>query len=212
MRRSFVVIIAGMIVVLGVLALVVSNKSALPEYAGVSEGSNGQFTLVTQDGKLFRRASLAGRPYVIYFGYASCPDRCPMMLARIGRMRAQMGAEGRNLAILFVTVDPERDTPDKLRQFVLSLGTPIIALTGNPEAVHRVADAAGIFSKRVEGEGGNYSIEHTTNAFVYDSTGSFWDTIAPEESDAAILAKLHDAVRAPGGGGSEGAAPNAQPG
>lgn len=197
MRKIIPVLIGLLLVALAIFAFVTRVRAPGEVLTSAQGGDNSQFTLVTQGGELFNRSSLRGRPYVIYFGYASCPDQCPTMLQRLERSRRAMGAEGRDLAVLFITVDPERDTPEKLAKFVRTLGVPVIALTGNPDAVHRVADNAGVYARRIESGGDDYTIEHTTNAFVYDREGFFWDSIAPTDSDAEMLAKLRDAAQTP---------------
>lgn len=197
MRKIIPVLVGTLLIALAIFVFATRQPAPADGLASGQGDDSNQFTLITQDGALFNRSSLRGRPYVIYFGYASCPDQCPTMLQRLGRARAAMGAEGNDLALLFVTVDPERDTPERLASFVRTLGVPVIALTGSPDAVHRVADNAGVFARRIEGSAGNYTIEHTTNAFVYDREGFFWDSIAPTDSDVAIIAKLRDASQTP---------------
>lgn len=202
MRKIILVLIGALLIALAIFAIVTRSRAPVEGLASAQSDDSNQFTLVTQYGELFDRSRLRGRPYVIYFGYASCPDQCPAMLQRLERARMAMGEEGRDLVVLFITVDPERDTPDRLAKFVRALGVPVIALTGDPEAVHRVADNAGVYARRIEGSRGNYTIEHTTNAFVYDREGFFWDSIAPTESNAEIIAKLRDASRTPKAGSS----------
>ena len=205
MRKIIPVLVGALLIALAIFAIVTRSRAPVEGLASAQSDDSNQFTLVTQYGELFDRSSLRGRPYVIYFGYASCPDQCPAMLQRLERARMAMGEEGRDLVVLFITVDPERDTPDRLAKFVRALGVPVIALTGDPEAVHRVADNAGVYARRIEGSRGNYTIEHTTNAFVYDREGYFWDSIAPTDGNSEIIAKLRDAARTPSAGSSSSA-------
>lgn len=155
-----------------------------------SVDENGRYRLVATDGSLFDRASLRGRPYVVYFGYTSCPDQCPLMLSRLARARQALGRRGRELRIVFITVDPQRDTPERLRRFVQEIGTPIVALTGSPEVIQKVADSAAIYVRRNDSALIGYTIEHTTNALIYSRDDEFRDTISPADSDAEVLAKL----------------------
>lgn len=165
------------------------------EQSGVAE--DGNYRLVAQDGSLFRRSSLKGHPYITYFGYASCQDRCPAMLARLSRIRARMGWTHEDLPIVFITVDPAQDTPERLDAFVKSLGVKVIALTGELEVINRITDNAGVFVKVIPQSGNTYRIEHTTRAFLYNVDGDFWDTVSPQEADARIEAKLRDAAVSP---------------
>ncbi|MBF9150481.1 SCO family protein [Novosphingobium jiangmenense] len=158
--------------------------------------SSGRYRLIDQNRQLFDRASLKRRPYLTYFGYASCPDRCPAMLLRLARLRKDMGLSAEQLPILFITVDPERDTPERLAAFVKALNVQIIALTGPADVIHRVTDNAGVFVQVIEQEGKEARIEHTTSAFIYNRNGDFSDAIIPEDDDRTALRKLQEAVGA----------------
>lgn len=162
-----------------------------------SVDDRGRYRLIAQDGSVFDRARLGGHPYVTYFGYASCPDRCPAMLIRLNRIRTRLGLKPTELPIVFITVDPERDTPERMKAFATAVGGQTIALTGDPETINRVTDSAGVYARKVPEAGGGYRIDHTTKAFVYDAEGYFLDTVNPSESDADVAAKLRAAALAP---------------
>lgn len=162
-----------------------------------SVDDRGRYRLIAQDGSVFDRARLGGHPYVTYFGYASCPDRCPAMLIRLNRIRTQLGLKPIELPIVFITVDPERDTPERMKAFATAVGGQIIALSGDTETINRVTDSAGVYARKVPEAGGGYRIDHTTKAFVYDAEGYFLDTVSPSESDADVAAKLRAAALAP---------------
>lgn len=155
----------------------------------------GNYRLIAQDGKLFSRSSLKGRPYITYFGYSSCRDGCTATLRRLADVRTRMGLSPQQLPIVFITVDPEHDDPGRLASFVKDLGQPIIALTGSVDVIHRVTDNAAVFVETKTQPDGSYRIEHTTNAYVYDADGDFWDTIALREGKATIAAKLRTLLK-----------------
>ena len=150
----------------------------------------GPFTLTGSDGKPFSSASLAGRPYAIFFGFTHCPDVCPTTLARMVRLRQQLGAGDRPFEILFVTVDPERDGPADVGKYAELFNSPVTGLTGSPAQIDQVKKQFGIFSQKVEQPGGDYSVNHTSTVLLFDRGGKFGGTIAPEEQDDAALAKL----------------------
>ena len=164
--------------------------SASPIIAETSVDAAGRYKLVAADGTLFDRASLRGNPAVVYFGYTSCPDMCPAMLSRLVKARASLGLPAADLRIVFITIDPERDTPERLARFSSQFGGEVIALTGSSEVIHTVADKAGVFVKRTNKPDGTAVIEHTTSAFLYDREDFFVDAIAPGESETALLKKL----------------------
>lgn len=150
----------------------------------------GPFTLTAPDGKPFASSSLAGKPYAIFFGFTHCPDVCPTTLARMVRLRQQLAAGERPFEILFVTVDPERDGPTEVGKYAELFDSPVTGLTGSPAQIEQVKKQFGIFSQKVPDGSGGYSVDHTSTVLLFDRGGAFSGTIAPEEQDAAALAKL----------------------
>lgn len=191
------------------VGFVVSGRSADKSARHASVDAKGNYQLVSQDGTLFSRSSLKGRPYITYFGYASCPDRCPTMLLRLATLRKRMALAPRQLPIVFITVDPSHDDPERLAAFVKALGHPIIALTGSVEVINEVTDNAGVFVEKRTQPDGSYRIEHTTNAYVYDADGDFWDTIAPGDGEGTVMEKLRGVLMNPSGTASAPAADSA---
>jgi len=150
----------------------------------------GPFTLVGADGQPFASTKLAGKPFAIFFGFTHCPDVCPTTLARLARLRRQLGKSDDAFAIVFVSVDPERDGPAEVGAYAGLFDTPVIGLTGTPAQIAQVKKQYAVFSAKAPQPGGDYSVDHTASVFVMDRYGKFVATIAPEESDAAALAKL----------------------
>lgn len=150
----------------------------------------GPFTLTGADGKPFSSARLNGKPYAIFFGFTNCPDVCPTTLARLVRLRQQIGKGDDAFEIVFVTVDPERDGPAEVGRYADMLGSPVIGLTGSPAQIEQVKKQFGIYSKKVPDEHGGYSVDHTATVLLFDRNGQFSSTIALEEQDAPALAKL----------------------
>ncbi len=150
----------------------------------------GPFTLVGGDGQPFASTKLAGKPFAIFFGFTHCPDVSPTTLARLSRLRRQSGKADDSFAIVFVSVDPERDGPAEVGAYAKLFDTPVIGLTGSPAQVARIKKQYAVFSARAPQAGGDYSVDHTASVFVMDQAGKFVATIAPEESDSVALAKL----------------------
>ena len=150
----------------------------------------GPFTLTGSDGRPFASSSLAGMPYAIFFGFSHCPDVCPTTLARMVRLRQQLGAGDRAFEILFVTVDPQRDGPAEVGKYAELFDSPVTGLTGSPAQIEQVKKQFGIFSQQVPDGSGGYSVDHTATVLLFDRQGEFTATIAPEEQDSAALAKL----------------------
>ena len=150
----------------------------------------GPFTLTESDGKPFASARLAGRPAAIFFGFTRCPDICPTTLARLAKLRRQLGKGDDGFAIVFITVDPERDKPGDVGKYAALFGTPVIGLTGSPADIERVKKLFGVYSAKAPQPGGDYGVDHTAAVFLVGRDGKFVATIAPDEPDSTALDKL----------------------
>ena len=149
----------------------------------------GPFTLTGSDGQAFQSSRLNGRPAAIFFGFTNCPDVCPTTLARLTKLRRQLGKGDESVSIVFITVDPERDGPAEVGSYARLFDAPVIGLTGSPADIERVKKQFGAFSQKVEQPGG-YSVDHTASVFLMDRNGRFVATLSPEEGEAVALAKL----------------------
>jgi len=150
----------------------------------------GPFTLVGEDGKAFASRRLAGKPFAIFFGFTHCPEVCPTTLARLVKLRRQLGPGDDAVNIVFVTVDPERDGPTEVGAYAGLFDTPVIGLTGSPAQIEQVKKQFAVFSAKAPGAGSDYSVDHTASVFLMDRVGKFVATLAPEENDSVALAKL----------------------
>jgi protein SCO1/2 len=179
------VMVAAAALILGALYL---RQSPQEQPTPTQVNFGGPFTLVDAKGKPFASSKLAGRPYAMFFGFTHCPDVCPTTLARLVRLRRQLGKDDA-FHIVFVTVDPERDGPAEVGRYTQLFDAPVIGLTGSPAQIEQVKKQFGIFSEKA-GEGDAYSVDHTASVLLFDDKGQFQSTIAPEEPDQAALAKL----------------------
>ena len=163
--------------------------------AGLSEAERpnfgGDFTLTTQDNQPFHLSDVRGRPAVLFFGYTSCPDMCPMTMSRITGAIARAGAKPSDVVTLFVSVDPKRDTPAVLKAYVGSFRTPPTALTGTEEEIRRVAAAYHASYEIVPSGTPNYLVNHTTAIFLIDRRGRLRQYFAFDEKPET----LGDALR-----------------
>jgi protein SCO1/2 len=168
----------------------VVTRSA-PGMPGFTVG--GPFTLTGADGKPFNSAqSLAGKPYAMFFGFTNCPDVCPNTLARLARQRQLLGKGDDAFEIVFVSVDPERDTPEAVGKYAELFNTPIIGLTGTPDQIAQVTKQHAIYKAKVPDEAapGGYTMDHGASVLLFGRDGKFVGTIALEEGDSPALDKL----------------------
>ncbi|HET8750099.1 MAG TPA: SCO family protein, partial [Sphingomicrobium sp.] len=147
------------------------------------------FTLVGGDGKPFSSASLAGKPYAIYFGFTRCGDVCPTTLSRMVRLRNDVGGKDA-FKILFVTIDPEHDGPREVGQYAELFNSPIIGLTGSQAQIEQVKKQYGIFAEPSPHPMPGKEMEHTATVLLFDRNGNLAGTITPDEPDSDALATL----------------------
>lgn len=154
----------------------------------------GDFTMVNTDGEDVTEADLKGKPTAMFFGFTNCPDICPTTLLDMSRWLEELGPAAGNLTPVFVTVDPERDTPERMGQYISSFDERIVGLTGTPEQVEQMAEAWRVYYRKVDTEGGGYTMDHTASIYLMDAEGSFVGTIGYGESDELAIGKLRKLV------------------
>ena len=124
------------------------------------------------DGRTRTLADFAGKVTVVFFGYTQCPDVCPTTLTEMAQVRKSLGAEGERLHTVFITVDPERDTPEILKAYVAHFGPGVTALRGTPEQTVAVAKEFKVFFAKSPGKTpGSYTMDHSAASFVFDPAG-----------------------------------------
>jgi protein SCO1/2 len=150
----------------------------------------GAFELVDHNGQRFASTSLAGRPYAVFFGFTHCPDVCPTTLLQMSNSLRRLGADADRLKVLFVTVDPERDTPEKLRAYLSSFDARIVGLTGSTDAIAAAAKGWNAFHNKVPEGNGGYTIAHSAYVYLMDADNRLAGTLGFQESEEEQLAKL----------------------
>ncbi len=130
------------------------------------------FTLSDADGKQRTLADFKGKVVVMFFGYAQCPDVCPTTMSEMAQVKQQLGRDGDKLQVLFVTVDPERDTPPVMKAYMGAFDPGFVALIPTPEQLPALAKDYKVYYKKVEGKTPtSYSMDHSAASFVYDTEG-----------------------------------------
>jgi len=148
------------------------------------------FTITLPDGTDFTLSANRGKVVVIFFGFAQCPDVCPTTLSELAAVARELGKDADRMQVLFVTVDPERDTPEVLRQYVPSFDPRFLGLYGDAEATARAAKAFKIFyQKQPLKDSTTYSVDHSAGTYILDREGRL-RLYARYGAGAALL--LHD--------------------
>ena len=172
MSRRIPILIAACVVGLLVLAGLAWRAGVFHE--APSAGPGGPFQLVDQDGKATTEKVLKGKWTVVFFGFTYCPDVCPTTMAALGQAQDRLGPKAKDVQVIFVSVDPERDTPAQLKTYLSNDSFPkgTIGLTGTPDQVAVAAKAYRVFYQK-SGTGSDYLVNHSTAAYLMDPKGRF---------------------------------------
>jgi protein SCO1/2 len=150
--------------------------------------------LVTQDAKAFGEPDTRGKPAALFFGYTNCPDICPATLFQLSNDLAALGKEADSLSVLFVSVDPARDSPAVLKEYLSSFDQRIVGLTGSVDAIATLARTYGATFRKVAA-GNGYTIDHSPAVFLLTRGGELAGILNFEEDRASQLAKLRELLR-----------------
>ena len=156
---------------------------------------HGDYVLQATDGTTFTEAALRGHPSAVFFGFTHCPDVCPTTLGEIGTWQEELGDTAKDLRFWFVTVDPERDTVDQLRDY-LSWTAGVTGAAGTRAEVDEAIAAFRIYARKVPLSDGSYTMDHTPFVMLFDRNGSFVQTIGYREETATAVDKLRALVAA----------------
>lgn len=156
--------------------------------AGMKLGTD--FTLVDHNGDTITQAAFAGRPTMIFFGFTHCPEVCPTTLYEMAGWFEALGEQGRDLQAFFISVDPERDTPEIMKSYAEALTDRVTGITGNPDEIEKVIAAWHVYAAKIPTDDGDYTMDHTASVFLMDESGVFKGTIAYGENPETAIAKL----------------------
>jgi protein SCO1/2 len=160
--------------VVGFLALVTAVIVVIaPGERSGGGGIGGPFALVGQDGRKVSDKDFAGAPFLVFFGFTHCPDVCPTTLYETSEVLRALGNNAGKLHVAFITVDPDRDTPDALKNYLGSFDPRIVGLTGSQEEIDRVAKAYRAYYRKVPLKDGSYTMDHTALVYLMDKRGNF---------------------------------------
>ncbi len=197
MPRKSVLLFAGACVAIAaalavVTLVVVGGRQQAQEISSGQADVGGPFELVDQTGRAVDESMLEGRWTAVFFGFTHCPDYCPTTLQALAATKAAMGERGEALEIVFISIDPERDTPELLGDYLRTRSFPegVVGLTGTPDQVAAAARAYRAHYERV-GEGAGYTMNHTLTIYLMGPDGRFrralTHDLAPDDAARVIL-------------------------
>jgi protein SCO1/2 len=180
----------GLVACVGLVLVMSGRSSNGPAIKSAAVG--GPFQLVDQNGQPFTDQNLKGKPFLVFFGFTNCPDVCPTALFEVSEIMRELGPDAQRTAAIFISVDPERDTPDVLKDYLASFDHNVRGLTGDPAAIAAAAKAYRVYYKKVPLEAGDYTMDHTALVYLMDKEGRFvapFNIKRPTEAAAADLRK-----------------------
>lgn len=191
--RAIAVALVGLVIGGAAAWLIVSGNQGLPPTQTYGKAQvGGPFSLVDQTGKAVTEKDFLGRKMLVYFGFTSCPDVCPTGLQAISSALDTLGPKADGVTPVFITVDPERDTPEKLADYVKSFHPRLVGLTGTPQAIAAATKAFRVYAKKVPSENStaSYSIDHSSIIYLMDEKGVFIRPFNHNTDPAKLAADL----------------------
>jgi len=180
--------LAGLVIFLGVF-IFATGQFGTAGGPGTS-AIGGPFKLIDQSGKPITDQDLKGRPFLVFFGYTHCPDVCPTTLFDVSEVLHALGKDADRTAALFITVDPDRDTPAAIKDYLSSFDPHLRGATGDAAAIGAVEQAYRVYAKKVPTANGDYSMDHTALVYLMDKQGRFVAPFSlkrkPEDSAADL--------------------------
>lgn len=190
-RHVLVALALTIVLAAGVLTWIVQST---PEKVGAEFGTT--FTLTDNHGQPITDKALLGQPSLVFFGFTHCPEICPTTLYDMSGWFDALGEEGKSVKGFFFSVDPERDTPEAMNDYVTAFTDRITGITGEPAEVERVRKAWRIFARKVPTSDGDYTMDHTASVLMLDSKGQFRGTINYGETQENAVAKIRELLKA----------------
>ncbi len=183
--------LTGLVIFLGVFLFATGNLGGGSGAPGAS-AIGGPFQLTDQNGKTITDADIKGRPHLVFFGYTHCPDVCPATLFEVSELMRVLGKDADRAGALFITVDPERDTPAALKDYLSSFDPRLRAATGNRAAIDAAEKAYRVYAKKVpsEKDKDDYSMDHTALVYLMDKQGRFVAPFSLKRTPAEAAAEL----------------------
>jgi protein SCO1/2 len=175
-RRDAIISIAGCTLLTGAASIISACSQDKPQFKNIDiTGADyaRDFRLTDQNGQLRTLKDFRGKVAVLFFGYTQCPDVCPTTMAELAEAKKALGKDGDKLQVLFVTVDPERDTPQVLKGYMGNFDPTFVALRPTPDQLPEVAKDFKVYYKKVDGQTPtSYTVDHSAGSYVYDPKGN----------------------------------------
>jgi len=192
-KTGWIIAAALLFLGLAISVFLISDQFAQKTTIGIPQFQDNHIELIDQNGIARNQDDFADRPIALFFGFTYCPDVCPTTLTTLAAASDNLesaGIDTKALQILFITVDPKRDTPEQLKQYLSLFDADVTGLTGSPDKVRSVLQQFGVYAQKNDQGDGDYLYDHSAAVFLYRDDGSFKGTIVHNEPIAFITEKL----------------------
>ena len=187
-KKLKIFLLAIISVVLGIICIsVFSSKNNETLY--LSKNVN-KFKLITHSNEKFDEKFFSNYPSLIFFGFLNCPDVCPFTLTKISEIIEKLKDKSELMRFYFVTVDPKRDTIEDLKEYLNAFHPKIIGVTGSNIDIEKFLKYMYVYKKEIQLDNNNYTIDHSSQIFLFNKNGSFFGTLSTNEKDNNILGKI----------------------
>ena len=177
--------------IIAIISVILLPKFSKPD---AYQGFAGDFSLLNQAGKSQKLSSLPGRYRLVFFGFTNCPSICPTALSEMSQIYDRLSAaQSKQLSLVFVSVDPERDQPSIIKQYLANFAAPITGFTGSPAEIEAVTKQYGIYAEKGHiMADGNYMVNHSTLVYLVDKKGQYIANFAFNETVEMMVNKLQE--------------------
>ena len=162
------------------------NKASSPKEFTIGS----PFSLIDHRGMVITEKDFLGHPSALFFGFTHCPEVCPTTMSKLSMLLDELGTKGDQIKVYFVTLDPDRDTPEVLMNYLSAFNERFIAITGNTNDVETLARSWKVYWKRTKTSDGGYTLDHTASVLLLNSQSNFVGTIGWKEEATVALEKL----------------------
>ena len=187
--KTSIIILAGCfgIFLFIMLPIILSIQDKKEDNVASYTGSS--FTLTDVNNNLITEKSFQGPATALFFGFTHCPDICPMTLNKLNIISEQLKKENKSLKVFFISIDPERDTPEVMRDYLSSFGDQFIGITGEPEKIFKLSQSWSIVSQKIFSENGEYTVNHSSPVILLKD-GKYVATIKQQDDIKKSLKKI----------------------
>jgi len=185
--------ICGLLIVLSIGAglYLIPGKTVKTQESSGKTLIGGDFTLTNQNGKTVNDVDFRGKFMLVFFGFTNCPEVCPTGLLTITQVMESLGKKGEKIAPVFITIDPERDTPEQIANYLSNFHPSLTGLTGTLEQVKSVVKVYRVYSSKVEDETSDeYTMNHSSFVYLMDKNGQYLTHFPHDEDPAKMAAKI----------------------